>query len=106
VAGSSLWFVRRKTCALDRAQIHLIIFPSRIICCSSSLPRNMVSGIITDLVFIVIAATPQDNLSESYSYLSASIGFIRAAFHAGHKPKPTPSETETAKPTTGDQSGI
>ena len=41
----------------------------------------------------------------SYSYLSASIGSRRAAFHAGHKPKMIPTAAEMPMPTPMAHSG-
>ncbi len=34
------------------------------------------------------------------------MGWRRAAFHAGQRPKPRPRPTETAKPTTGAHRGM
>ncbi len=44
--------------------------------------------------------------SKSYSYLKASIGFNRAAFHAGNNPKINPSPTDTTNPTIGAHNGM
>jgi hypothetical protein len=47
----------------------------------------------------------QCTISCNYSYLSDSMGSRRAAFQAGHRPKPTPMKTLAKKPAKGAQSG-